>query len=331
MLFKIILLYMFFVFLLSMFKRRREVFTNQLKQKFFILQSPDTSYDIATMPNNIVVGYINSTDIELFKKIYRMHTNNTKTIEFIFRKLDEPDLSDVDVLLYVNDAVYLQNYKIIDYFVEDTVLKERFLKEYEFVLHNDINYSLFVISNPYGYGVYEEESAVPVLAPLEQISDKYNFVIENGIQGKYYETDLYTNEVILYQNRIANLEVRVGDTVLLSKQRHAFMNGEYVVTKVNKYIRMRRENIELLPKHEVCIDENLTEHNEYINKQSCEFENDYVGNPKGVKMTWDARCRRNMECPFFDMNGEYDGKCGSGGYCEMPYDVKQVSFTKYEE
>ena len=47
-------------------------------------------------------------------------------------------------------------------------------------------------------------------------------------------------------------------------------------------------------------------------------------------MTWDARCRRNMECPFFDYDNEYGGGCESGGYCEMPYNVKQISFTKYK-
>ena len=45
---------------------------------------------------------------------------------------------------------------------------------------------------------------------------------------------------------------------------------------------------------------------------------------------WDAPCEYNDECPFYDdVSGR--GMCKSSGYCEMPLNVRQDSFTKYTQ
>jgi hypothetical protein len=47
--------------------------------------------------------------------------------------------------------------------------------------------------------------------------------------------------------------------------------------------------------------------------------------------TWDARCRRDEECPFFQANlryPNYHGGCHNG-YCEMPLGVTRVGYTRY--
>lgn len=333
MLIKIFIIFLFFNYVLYICKSRssnkskKELFRSG-RSKFFILcHKSKEKLSIGALPESILtVGYKNNEEITLFKQLYKLHNNDNDDREFEYIKMDEEDdnidLTSVDILLYVNDAVYLNDYVLIDYYRDDIVM------DYDFVLHNDINMSVFVIlmSNHSQVKKYERI----ILDPIETTSTEYNFEIEYGINGKYYELDVNTNEVILYQNKIANLRVMIGDRVLLKNQKHSYMNGVYQVKEINNYIRMVNDRVEVLPKNEVCIDENLEEHVYYKNKQSCEFKNNYTGEKKEVDMTWDARCRRNMECPFFDYDNEYGGGCESGGYCEMPYNVKQISFTKYK-
>ena len=329
MLIKILILLLFFY--LGMFicksrlskKSKREAFRSG-RNKFFILHHKSKkNLSIDALPDSIsTVGYKNNEEKTLFKELYKLRNKDNEDREFEYIKMeeeDEMDLTRVDILLYVNDAVYLSDYVLMDYYSEDIV------KDYEFILHNDVNISLFVIL----MSVNTKHEPI-ILDPIETTSTKYNFEIEYGINGKYYELDLNTNQVILYQNKIANLRVMIGDRILLKNQKHSYMNGVYEVKEINNYIRMVNDRVEVLPKNEVCIDENLEEHVYYKNKQSCEFKNNYIGEEKEVEMTWDARCRRNMECPFFDYDNEYGGGCESGGYCEMPYNVKQISFTKYK-
>lgn len=332
MLIKIFILFLFFNFVLYICKSssKKETFRSG-RNKFFILHHKSKDpLSIDALPQCILtIGYRNNEEKALFEQVYELHNNDDdREFEYIKMEEEDVDLTSVDILLYVNDAVYLSDYVLIDYYSDDLVKRKSHLQESEFILHNDVNTSVFVILMPNHTRVTKYEQIV--LDPIETTSSEYNFEIEYGINGKYYELDVNTNEVILYQNKIANLKVMIGDKVLLKNQEHPYMNGVYEVKEINNYIRMVNDSVKVLPKNEVCIDENLKEHVYYKNKQSCEFKNDYVGEKKEVDMTWDARCRRNMECPFFDYDNEYSGGCNSGGYCEMPYDVKQVSFTKYK-
>ena len=332
MLIKVFIIFLFFNFILYICRsisKNKEAFRSG-RNKFFMLhhKSKDTMYINALSESVSTVGYTNDEERTLFKQLYKLHNDDDREFEYIKMREDEMDLTSVDILLYVNDAVYLSDYVLIDYYSDDLIRRKTHLRDYEFILHNDVNTSVFVIliSNYTRLQNYDPIT----LDPRETTSTEYNFEIEYGINGKYRELDINTNEIILYQNRIADLKVMIGDRVLLKNQRYSYMNGVYVVKEINKYIRMVNDNVKVLPRNEVCIDENLEEHVYYKNKQSCEFKNNYIGEEKKVEMTWDARCRRNMECPFFDYDNEYGGGCQSGGYCEMPYNVKQISFTKYK-
>lgn len=60
------------------------------------------------------------------------------------------------------------------------------------------------------------------------------------------------------------------------------------------------------------------------NKFDCE-ENDITN---GI---WDKICESDIECPFYKKNKNYTnefGKCQSNGYCELPLNMKNVSYTK---
>ena len=306
---------------------QREKFITERYDKFFILQRKPESYDstettkslltMTSIDDNVIIGHTTIEEKYLFERLYRIHNNN-KLNNFEYKKLEnEYSFDGIDILLYTKDTIYLSNYLIIDYYFNS--IEDQF-KEYDFVVHNDKNNSTLVLKKK------QHVQHIIDLKPKVSLSNEYNFIIENAINGRYTEKDLRTNEIALFQNKLYNLEVKVNDIILLRKQKYPYMNGVYKVYKVNKNIYMLRENIVVPNQHNVCMDEDLVERPEYTNKMSCEHENDVFGEKKNKIMTWDSRCRRNMECPFFDE--EYNYPCNDG-YCVMPKDVKQISFTKY--
>ena len=321
---KTILLFLSLLFVTSVICSRinRERFINEQYDKFFVLwvsSQSNESNDIITMNSigeSTVIGYRTNEEKYLFERLYRIH--NDKLIKFDYKKLTEQDIDQqIDILLYTNDSIYLSNYVIIDYYLNN--IQNQF-QNYEFVVYNDNNNSTLVLQRK------PNQSKIIELEQKVLLSNDYNFVIENNINGRYVEKDLNTNEITLFQNKLLNLEVKIDDLILLRKQKYPYMNGVYKVYKVDRHVYMLREDIVVLNKHDVCIDEDMVEHPEYTNKMSCEHENDLFGEKKNKIMTWDSRCRRNMECPFYDE--EYKYPCVDG-YCEMPGGVKQISFTKY--
>lgn len=320
---------------------------NLTPRKFFILQRKHVNpsfvltnsvlsnhskkiYTIKTIDSKCVIGYTNANEKRLLMTLIRLHNPAGNIFDLKFKKLHKATFDDptIDILLYTNDAVFLKKYLIIDYYIKlspDEIYE--YFKNYTFVVYNDVNNSHLVLQ--------ETDKEVEIkhddieLVQKESLSNEYHFVIENTINGKYREIDLHTNEITLFQNKLANLEVRVNDQIQLKNQKYSYMNGIYTVYKVNKYIHMRMSNIKTIPKHFVCIDENLEEQPKYTNKPSCIHENDSAGDKKTKSMVWDARCSRNTECPFFEDDYEY--YCTSNGYCNMPKNVKQISFTKYKK
>lgn len=320
---KIILL-IILVIAICVLKANKETFVNINKNKFFILQKMSTEYTMETITETTKIGYTKEYHRYLFEKVYNMF--NAEGVVLNFVKLEGYSMDNVDILVYVDDSVYLSKskYKFVNYYMKDKKYFRKHFDNFEYVVYTDNNDSIYVMVE----SDYQGEDIE--LKQSESLSNEYHFVLEYSINGKYIEVDMNTNRVILYQDNILGLEVKEDDKILLKNQRYEFMNGEYIVTKVNKYIHMEGY-VNVQPKMEVCMDEDYKEYNEYSNKHSCEYKNDLTGNPKAVNMTWDARCRRNMECPFFDPDDEYSGYCDKGGYCEMPYEVKQISFTKYKK
>ena len=52
-----------------------------------------------------------------------------------------------------------------------------------------------------------------------------------------------------------------------------------------------------------------------------------------VPGVWDAPCKVNAECPFYQANQRYEnyyGGCVGSGYCEMPVGVRRVGYRKYQ-
>jgi hypothetical protein len=308
-----------------------ESFELENDRKFFILQH-DKRNNITYTINNINsctrIGYLDPEHINIFEKIYKMTNNNETSMRFNYIKLKNARIEDVDILLYVGDSIYLKDYKIINYFTTNRYLMDKYFMNYSFVVYNDIGTSVLVLSmKKSNLQLFNTKSDLPQRVFL---SKEYNFVIEDNINGKYRESDLNTSNIILFQNKLLDLEVRIGDTILVKNQPYVFFNGKYIVTKVNDYIHMSK-SVNLLPPFNVCVDENMNEIPEYQNKESCEHKNDLLGRKKLVPTNWDARCRRNIECPFYNEDERYTGQCSNNGLCMMPYNVQQISFTKYKK
>lgn len=73
---------------------------------------------------------------------------------------------------------------------------------------------------------------------------------------------------------------------------------------------------------------------EYTREKSCESKYDTLGRLKQKVGSWDKQCSKNEDCPYWLANKNYAntrGGCNEDGWCEMPVNVNQISFTKYSE
>jgi hypothetical protein len=70
----------------------------------------------------------------------------------------------------------------------------------------------------------------------------------------------------------------------------------------------------------------------YVRKDFCEGVKGYYGEQKSP-MVWDKPCVTNEDCPFFKTNTNYPNKRGgcNGGFCEMPINIKQLSYRMYDK
>lgn len=285
---------------------------------FFILQNKTSdAMTMKTIPVDAKIGYTQPLQITMFKTIYKQH-NCDKEHSFEYMDLNDNDPLEMDIILSIGHHVDFERYKMIDYFK-----KNKRILNYEYVVYNDNNTSTLVLSmrrivRPFGK---------PKIRPKISVGKQHHFVIEDGVDGLYSEKDLTTNVINFHKKTIDGMEVQIGDKVLFKNQHHPFINGEYEVTNTQLGVEVTRSNILLTPKEYSCMDEDLFEVPQHTTESSCEHPLTVDGKVKDKRHTWDSRCRRNMECPFFDQN--YNYICNDNGFCEMPDTVTQISFKKY--
>lgn len=324
------LYFVFFLLCISLYvisKDKLETFKQKYynNRKLFILQSKNTFMTLTNMDISIVkIGYKFEYEKQLFVFIYNQHNcSNIKLKDVDFVREKSISFSKVNILMYSGEFVPEEyDVKIMDYF-KNTIDHPL----YEFVVYNHVNMTYMV------FGLWKTKTVRDTSqSHLDQqvtYDKRFNFVIENDINGKYFEKKLNTNKIILYQNKLDNLDVKKGDSILFRNQKLDFINGVYNVYKVDKYIHLL-QHVDVLPKYNACIDENLVERPEYNNKYSCEHPKDMNGKDKNIRMKWDSRCRRNIECPFFDKDNNYSGQC-KNGYCDVPLGYKSISFKHYKK
>ena len=70
-----------------------------------------------------------------------------------------------------------------------------------------------------------------------------------------------------------------------------------------------------------------------ISRERCETDYDYYGKKKNVGI-YDTPCKENSDCPFFQMNKNYEnnfGKCMEDGYCELPINMERIGYRYYKQ
>lgn len=308
------------------FKRYKEHFNTGVK-KLFILQHENTNYTITTLPDEITIGYYKKRSVDLFEKIYKLNNCHTCS-NFIFKKLNQTnediiDWEEIQLVLLEDEFISITNTKPLIYY-PISKFRDRikvYFSNFEMVTYNDKGAS-FIFLNP------EPVFAKPSNNIPQTVSydSEHNFVITGKINGKYFAKER-EDVIILNQNKLNELKVKLGDSIKINVEK-TLMNGVYYVYKVDKKIHMRK-SVPFQFKTYTCIDEDLSEYPHYMNKYSCESKYKADGTKKTKSMTWDSRCLRHHECPFFNYDGEYGGECDNG-YCKFPPGLKQTSYKKYK-
>jgi predicted transcriptional regulator YdeE len=272
----------------------------------FILQTSKTNYTIKTLPTKCKVGYTNESLVQIFKGILDVHNIDKLKIEYI--KSD--DLSKVDILLHTDQVNKKSNTSIIEYYHPKSRLHPT-LSNYRFSVYNSNNNS-FMLLIPKKIEEYKR-----VLSPKISFDPRYNFVIETSINGTFKEKDLNTNEIRLKGNTLENIEVKVGDLILITNQQNPSIEGEYVVVAVSDSYITLHMHIELPEKKYSCFQDFKKLHN-LQSKTQCLYDNS--------NNIWDHTCRRHLECPEFI---DQDSHC-EFGLCKIPYYKQQISYRQYK-
>ena len=69
----------------------------------------------------------------------------------------------------------------------------------------------------------------------------------------------------------------------------------------------------------------------YKTKEECEATTDEYGNSKEAAI-FDNKCEQDSDCPFYLGNKNYEntrGGCKDDGFCELPVNVKSMSYKDY--
>ena len=322
---KILIILLLLLLIFCNLMKYKEKFMNE--SKFYIIQNEYTNYTITNI-KDVIISYTSEMAKDFFIKVFKL--NNCDVNPMVkFQKINNiKNLQNHQIIVHIDNIIKLKDYKLINYYPKSEY-RDRiyyYFPNNEFIIHqhNESEQTSLLLSTLYKPLKIEEK--VSEWKSIK-IDNDYNFIINRKINGKHYQYGL-RDVIILYDKYIDGLEIKMGDKILVIEQEEDFMNGEYIVFKINQNnVKMSRKVDKQLSMY-TCVDKELNEYSEYTNKYSCEHDKNMYGDEKKY-MSWDSRCVRNNECPFYMRNGDYKGGC-INGYCEMPLGVKQISYKKYE-
>ncbi len=289
-------------------------------QKYFLIRcSKDKNINnIRDISIGTKIGYKSLKELDVFKQIIsNLQVAENIVDSFTYKKMEKEDFNKVDIFIDIDVIDETKNNYVLYYDKKDTQNK------YELAYVNG-SYTFLIRDlykddkNPKYKYVYESEK--------HKIGTETTFVISGKFEGTYKQISQDTDEIILKRKKINDLNVNVGETVLIENQEHDKMEGIYTVKNVGNTIMMRKKVTPLNTEY-VCIDEKFKEQTSYRTEYSCEDELDTVGKKKDIKMHWDKRCVRDFECPWYKEDSKYG--CNNG-YCQTPKNVRQVSYRYYE-
>ena len=264
---------------------------------FFILQNEDNNITIHTL-NNYQIGYMNESDLPIFQKITQLQPTSIDINKLQYKKQGQITTSlwnDVDILLFNGTREEMQkkvpNYKLIEYFPKDTYRIETLFPRSHFDVYSDSKTSTFLLNlskkNPSFY-IYQTEQIV-------EFDPKYAFVLSGKINGEYTQISFNEDIIIMNEQKIDNLEVRLGEKILIKDQEFNDVNGVYIVTETQPALILQKKH-DIQKNQPICVNNDGTHYFEYTSKYSCEHPNNVHGTPKKEPLKWATVCQRDYEC-----------------------------------
>jgi hypothetical protein len=180
---------------------------------------------------------------------------------------------------------------------------------------------------------YQNTTLISIMRPNKE----FGFQISVTIRDHYIESvKVVGNPLEEYTSLFTNKKLR--DTRIpyendMSDDSFTFIGdeGNILISDEAK----KRTLIELLQRKKQFVADaayRCYNNSNYVRKDFCEGVKGYYGESK-PPMVWDKPCVTNEDCPFFKTNTNYPNKRGgcNGGFCEMPINIKQVSYRMYDE
>ena len=151
----------------------------------------------------------------------------------------------------------------------------------------------------------------------------------------------------------SNFNISVKNVKLIGITTYENSTKKFFKFYRNKYLECDKNNIHHSLSKEPLCDESArinfkeftrnTDINDWnINNSKCFFKEadnkiDCLSTDSDGKIgIWDTRCRNDYDCPYFGNKGNTNypnnrGGCNKDGYCELPLNMKSISYRKYDK
>ena len=228
-----------------------------------------------------------------------------------------------------------------------SIIKKRILKE----LSESVQY--FDESYNYIYREYTEDYSKILKHQYYREIFKYidllDFLITISREDKNV---IYTLKVSAFYD-YSNFNISVKSVELIGIATYENSNKKFFKFYRNKYLVCDKNNIHHSLSTEPLCDESArikfkeftrnTDKNDWdVNNSKCFFKEadnkiDCLSLDSNGKIgIWDTRCRNDYDCPYFGNKGNTNypnnrGGCNKDGYCELPLNMKSISYRKYDQ
>ena len=162
---------------------------------------------------------------------------------------------------------------------------------------------------------------------------------------------IYTIKVSAFYD-YSNFNIGVSNVELIGITTYENSNKKFYKFYRNKYLVCDKNNVHnSLSREPMCNDSSRINFKEFTrntdksdweaNNSKCFFKEadnkiDCLSEDSNGKIgIWDTRCKNDYDCPFFGNKGNRNypnnrGGCDKDGYCELPLNMKSISYRKYD-
>lgn len=228
-----------------------------------------------------------------------------------------------------------------------SIIKKKILKELsESIQSFDDRYN-------YIYREYNEDNSKILKHQYYREIFKYIDLLDFIITISREEKNIiYTIRVTAFYD-YSNFNISVRNSRLIGITTSENSTQKFYKFYRNKYLACDKNNIHhSLSKEPLCNESagisfkefmrNTNKSNWDINNSKCFLKDtdnkiDCLSTDSNGKIgIWDTRCKNDYDCPFFGNKGNTNysnnrGGCNKNGYCELPLNMKSISYRKYDK